>query len=71
MSRVVSVAVPVPGLGCLSYLVPDSLPVPSVGARVLVPLGARVMTGCVVERDVQSGPEKRSSLKPLIDLLDE
>ena len=71
MLRVVSVAVPVPALGCLSYAVPDSLPIPGVGARVLVPLGARLLTGCVVERVVESPSEPTGALKPLIDLLDE
>ena len=71
MLRVVSVAVPVPALGCLSYTVPDSLPVPGVGARVLVPLGARVLTGCVVEQEVEATSGQTGALKPLIDLLDE
>ena len=43
--RVMAVAVPVPGLGPLTYLVPDGLPDPPVGARVLVPLGSRLLTG--------------------------
>ncbi len=66
-SRAVSVAVPVPALGCLSYLVPEHLAMPEVGTRVLVPLGTRVLTGCVIARDATSDP---SDLKPLIDLLD-
>ena len=71
MLRVVSVAVPVPGLRCLNYAVPDSFPIPGIGARVLVPLGARILTGCVVEREFESRPEESGTLKPLIDLLDE
>ena len=71
MSRVVSVAVPVPGLGCLSYVVPDSLPLPEIGARVLAPLGARVLTGCVIEQEVEAVSERTGPLKPLIELLDE
>ena len=70
MPRIVSVAVPVPGLGCLSYLVPDPLPVPDVGVRVLVPLGARVMTGCVVAQQPDAAPDEPDALKPLVDLLD-
>ena len=46
--RLISVAVPVPFLDLLTYGVPDSLPVPPVGARVRVPLGRRVVTGIVV-----------------------
>src|SRR4051812_24859513 len=45
--REVSVAVPVPGLGSLTYAVPDGVPDPAVGARVLVPLGKRLVTGVV------------------------
>src|SRR5262245_58351784 len=44
----ISVAVPVPFLDLLTYNVPEALPVPSVGARVRVPLGSRTVTGCVV-----------------------
>src|SRR5688572_2305557 len=43
--RSVRVAVPVPALDALTYRLPDTLPTPAIGARVLVPLGARVMTG--------------------------
>ena len=65
--RVVSVAVPVPALGLLSYEVPGDLPVPKVGARVLVPLGTRVVTGCVVGRTADPSV---TTLKPLVDVLD-
>ena len=65
--RVVSVAVPVPTLDPLSYAVPPALPLPAVGSRVLVPLGTRVVTGCVVDqRDESPGAE----LKSLLDVLD-
>ena len=43
--RAIAVAVPVPGLGPLTYTVPEGVPLPSVGARVLVPLGKRTVTG--------------------------
>ena len=43
----VSVAVPVPTLGVLTYRVPPGLTAPPPGARVRVPLGKRVVTGCV------------------------
>src|SRR5436190_1072063 len=43
-----AVAVPVPGLGALTYTVPDGMPDPLLGARVLVPLGNRTLTGIVV-----------------------
>lgn len=41
----VEVAVPVPGLGALTYAVPKDMRDPAVGARVLVPLGTRTLTG--------------------------
>ena len=47
--RLVRVAVPVPALDSLTYSVPDEFPMPPIGARVLVPLGSRVMTGCVLD----------------------
>ena len=48
MPVVVAVGVPVPALPALSYRVPDGMEVPPVGGRVRVPLGERVVTGCVV-----------------------
>jgi primosomal protein N' (replication factor Y) (superfamily II helicase) len=48
----VHVAVPVPNLDLLTYAVPDGSPMPCVGARVIVPLGSRVVTGIVVEVNV-------------------
>ena len=67
MSRVVSVAVPVPALNLLSYEVPEDLPLPQIGVRVLVPLGTRVVTGCVVGRTADPAV---LTLKPLVDVLD-
>ena len=49
--RLVRVAVPVPALDSLTYSVPDEFPMPPIGARVLVPLGSRVMTGCVLDHE--------------------
>jgi primosomal protein N' (replication factor Y) (superfamily II helicase) len=46
--RAIAVAVPVPGLGALTYTVPDEMPDPAVGARVLVPLAKRAVTGIVL-----------------------
>ncbi len=67
MPRVVSVVVPVPALDRLDYEVPPALPVPEPGTRVLVPLGTRVVTGCVVDR---SASPATGGLKPLRDVLD-
>jgi primosomal protein N' (replication factor Y) len=46
--RLIAVAVPVPALGLLTYAVPDRLDVPPKGARVVVPLGTRKLTGLVL-----------------------
>ncbi|HEV2985914.1 MAG TPA: DEAD/DEAH box helicase family protein, partial [Vicinamibacterales bacterium] len=46
----VHVAVPVPGLDLLTYAVPEGVEPPAVGARVLVPLGSRVVTGIVIDK---------------------
>ena len=46
--RLVSVAVPVPALGLLTYRVPADQTMPVPGARVIVPLGPRKLTGVVV-----------------------
>ena len=47
--RLVRVAVPVPALDALTYRVPEDLTLPVAGARVLVPLGKRIITGLVVD----------------------
>ena len=58
--RVVRVAVPVPALDALTYRVPDELHVPVAGARVLVPLGNRIVTGVVIDVPEPPSPEPRS-----------
>jgi primosomal protein N' (replication factor Y) len=79
--RAIAVAVPVPGLGPLTYSVPDGFPDPAAGARVLVPLGNRTVTGVVLSREPGAQregvsdrasllPPRTSDLKPLIDVLD-
>jgi primosomal protein N' (replication factor Y) (superfamily II helicase) len=72
MARLVSVAVPVPALDALTYRVPDGLDVPPVGARVLVPLGARRLTGVVVAPAADPGPGAAGlvAIKDLVDVLD-
>ncbi len=66
--RVIQVGVPVPGLDLLSYGVPAELPRPAKGARVVVPLGARTVTGCVVD-DAAAVPAG-TRLKDVIRVLD-
>ena len=71
--RLVSVAVPVPFLDLLTYRVPDGVALPARGARVVVPLGKRVVTGIVIDPEVsphaeQTTPEK---IKALLEILDD
>jgi primosomal protein N' (replication factor Y) (superfamily II helicase) len=67
--RLISVAVPVPYLDALTYNVPDTWPeLPPIGARVRVPVGGRVLVGCVVEHD---GPlEAGTKPRDVADVLD-
>ena len=67
--RVVRVGVPVPALDSLTYSVPPDCDVPAVGARVLVPLGSRVLTGCVVDGAELDAPPAET-IKPIIEILD-
>jgi primosomal protein N' (replication factor Y) len=74
MCRLVAVAVPVPGLGLLTYRVRAELDSPAAGSRVLVPLGARAVTGCVVSIDTVADDDARATsagLKDVIDVLDD
>jgi primosomal protein N' (replication factor Y) len=73
--RLVRVAVPVPALDSLTYSLPDDFPSAVTGARVLVPLGSRIMTGCVVDGEtegdtgvLESGLAAR--VKSVIEVLD-
>ena len=79
--RHIRVAVPVPALDALTYGVPDTMPAPPQGARVLVPLGTRVVTGVVLgdgappvrDRDERSEPsqtEPPASIREVLDVLD-
>jgi len=58
----ISVAVPVPFLDLLTYNVPESIDVPPIGARVRVPVGTRMLTGCVVRHDalVEEGTDVKN-----------
>jgi primosomal protein N' (replication factor Y) len=70
--RFVRVAVPVPALDSLTYSLPDGVPIPESGARVIVPLGSRVMTGCVVGLDPDDDPQAdRSRIKAVVEVLDQ
>jgi primosomal protein N' (replication factor Y) len=66
----IRVAVPVPQLSLLTYLVPDGVPAPPRGARVVVPLGARAVTGVVVAHGSPAGAAGRE-VRPIRKVLDE
>lgn len=66
-ARAVSVAVPVPGLGLLSYLAPPDIALHK-GARVRVPLGSRSVIGCVV--DPQATGPTSTDLKAIAEVID-
>jgi primosomal protein N' (replication factor Y) len=67
--RLVNVAVPVPALDLLSYRVPEGLSAPVPGARVVVPLGNRTLTGVVIGVADAPGPEV--ALRDIQQILDD
>ncbi|HOG29373.1 MAG TPA: primosomal protein N' [Vicinamibacterales bacterium] len=73
MVRFASVAVPLPQVDLLTYRVPESLETPAIGARVLVPVGSRILTGCVAALHEEAGEIGRDggpTVRDLIDVLD-
>jgi len=67
VTTLIRVAVSVPALGLLTYAVPDDVVAPIVGARVIVPLGSRTVTGIVVDGVDAGGP----GIKPIKKVLDD
>jgi primosomal protein N' (replication factor Y) len=67
----ISVAVPVPGLNLLTYAIGDDGRLPAIGARVVVPLGSRIVTGVVVGTDVPRVATGTTAIKPIRDVLDD
>lgn len=68
MDRYVAVGVPVPGLGRLTYHVPPGTTSPRRGARVRVPLGTRVVIGCVID---EAPPiADTTAIKDLVEVID-
>jgi primosomal protein N' (replication factor Y) len=65
----VSVAVPVPALGLLTYRVPPGVVMPVAGARVVVPLGPRKLTGVIVGH--VSAADVSFTLKDIVQVLDD
>ena len=69
---------PVPALDSLTYSLPENVAAPPSGARVLVPLGSRVLTGCVVDDHSGNSPslEPRTpspdqQLKEILEVVEE
>ncbi|HEX7793858.1 MAG TPA: primosomal protein N' [Vicinamibacterales bacterium] len=66
----VHVAVPVPTLNLLTYRVPPATPTPAVGARVVVPVGTRSVTGVVVALDQTTTGVNAADVKAIKAVLD-
>ncbi len=67
----IRVAVPVPALDLLTYRLPAGTAVPAVGARVVVPLGSRIVTGVVVDTAPALGNGlSADAMKPIREVLD-
>ncbi len=64
-----SVAVPVPALGLLTYRVPDDQPMPAAGARVVVPIGPRTLTGVVLGE--AAAADTAYTIKPIKRVVDD
>lgn len=69
MSDLIAVAVQVPGLGLLTYRAPPECETPAPGVRVIVPLGARTVTGCVIGPADALGASGAAA-KDVIEVLD-
>ena len=67
--RLVSVAVPVPALGLLTYRVPDDQAMPAAGARVVVPIGPRTLTGVVLGE--AAAADTAYTIKPITRVVDD
>ena len=64
-----SVAVPVPALGVLTYRVPADHDMPRAGARVVVPVGPRTLTGVVLGE--AAAADTAYTIKPIKQVLDD
>ncbi len=67
--RLVRVAVPVPGLGLLTYRLPDGVQAPR-GTRVIVQVGPRKVTG-LVTHDNATADDGPSRLRDVLEVLDD
>ena len=67
--RLISVAVPIPTLGLLTYAVPLDQSMPAAGARVVVPVGPLTLTGVVMGE--AAAADTAYSIKSIKQVLDE
>jgi primosomal protein N' (replication factor Y) len=67
--RLISVAVPVPALGLLTYRVPAGQAMPAAGARVVVPMGPRTVTGVVMGE--AAAADTAYTIKPIKHVVDD
>jgi primosomal protein N' (replication factor Y) (superfamily II helicase) len=70
LKPLVIVAVPVPGLDLLTYAVGEDGRMPAIGARVVVPLGSRIVTGIALGEGRAEGIDP-AGIKPIRQLLDD
>jgi len=70
MNRLVKVAIPISRLDLLTYRVPDGMEMPKVGARVIVPLGGRILTACVIKDNVENPELAPDIIKDVLGVLD-
>ncbi|MGV3518125.1 replication restart helicase PriA [Luteitalea sp.] len=68
--RLVRVAVPVPGLGLLTYRLPDGVQAPR-GTRVVVQVGPRKVTGLVTHDNALLDDETPARLRDILEVLDD
>ena len=61
---------PVPGLGLLTYVVPDAVRTPPKGARVSAPLGTRLVVGVVAAIDAPP-PADSTTLREIAAVIDD
>jgi len=61
--------VPVPALGLLTYRVPEDQSMPARGARVVVPMGPRTMTGVVIGE--AAAADTAYTIKPIKNVVDD
>ena len=67
--RLLDVILPLAIRGAYTYAVSDSMPLPAVGARVLVPLGKKTITGIVLREHTEPIAES-IALREIIEVLD-